>query len=69
MMDVATMENPTLKRGDRRRDQDPDHCQSPCGDLANSITPLEERDWDWDESDLRDIIHNRDARCRIENQC
>jgi hypothetical protein len=43
MLDVATMVDPSLDRGDRGQGQDPDHRQSPRGDSANNITPPEER--------------------------
>jgi hypothetical protein len=62
MLDAAIMVDPTRDRGDRGWGQDPDHRQSPRGDSANNITPLEERGQDRDNRDLRDVIHNRDAR-------
>jgi hypothetical protein len=43
MLDAATMVDPTLDHGDGRQGQDPDHRQSPCGDLASSNTPSKER--------------------------
>jgi hypothetical protein len=43
MLDASTMVDPALERGDRARGQDPDHYQSPRGDLASSITHLELR--------------------------
>jgi hypothetical protein len=61
------MVNPTLDRGDRGWGQDPDHRQSPRGDSASIITPLEECGRDWDNRGLCDVIRNRDARARIEN--
>jgi hypothetical protein len=41
-----------------------------CGDSANNITPQEEHDQgcNSDNHDLRDIIHGRDARGRIESR-
>jgi hypothetical protein len=37
MLDAATMTDPTLDHGDRRRGQDPDHCQSPHEDSARCV--------------------------------
>jgi hypothetical protein len=68
MLDTTTMVDSTLDRGDRGQGQDPDNHQSPCGDLASSITPLEEGGRDHDNRDLCDIICNRDAHDWIENQ-
>jgi hypothetical protein len=44
MLDAATVVDPVLERGDGVRGQGPDHCQSPCGDSASSLTPPKKRD-------------------------
>jgi hypothetical protein len=67
MLDVATMVDPPLDRGDKRWGQDPDHRQSPRGDSTSIITPSEERGRDQDERDLHDIIYNKDAHNHFEN--
>jgi hypothetical protein len=69
MLDAAIVEDPALVLGDKRRGQDHDHCLSPHRDSASSITPLEECGQNWDERDLHDVIHNRDALDWIENRC
>jgi hypothetical protein len=71
MLDVAIMVDPVLERGDRARGQDPDHCQSPCKDSARNLTLSEgcSQGRDRDDKDLHNVISNRDARDRIENQC
>jgi hypothetical protein len=43
MLNAATMVDLALDRGDEVWGQDPDHRQSPRRDLANSLTPPEER--------------------------
>jgi hypothetical protein len=65
MLDVATVVDPVPERDDGRG-QDTDHRHSSSGDSASSLTPPEERGQRRDR-DLHDIIHNRDARDRIEN--
>jgi hypothetical protein len=71
MLDAAIVVDPTLNRDDEAWGHDRDHWKSPHGDSTSSLTPPEERDRrrDWDDPDLRDIIHGRDACGRIENQC
>jgi hypothetical protein len=71
MLDAAIMVDLVLECGDGAWGQDPDHLQSPRGDSPNSITPLEEHDRgrDRDDTDLHNVIHNRDAHDWIENRC
>jgi hypothetical protein len=53
MLDTTTMMDPTLKPGVERQGLDPDHRQSPCGDLASTIsTSGLEHDQGWGEEDL-----------------
>jgi hypothetical protein len=67
MIDTAILVHSTLDCGERGWGRDADHHQSPCGDLASSITPLEEHGGDRDNRDLCDFICNRDAHDKIEN--
>jgi hypothetical protein len=70
MLDTATVVDPALDRDDEARGHKNDHRQSPCGDLANNLTPPEERGQrrGRDDQDLCDVICGRDARGRIENR-
>jgi hypothetical protein len=68
MLAAAVVMDPTPKRGDRRRVQGPYHCLSPHMDSSSNITPPKECGRDRYGRDLRDIIHNKDARDRIENR-
>jgi molybdopterin-guanine dinucleotide biosynthesis protein len=69
MLDVATIADPVHDQEDGDRGHEDDHRQSPHGDSASSITPLEEhvRGRGRDNRDLRDVIHDRDACGQIEN--
>jgi hypothetical protein len=67
ILDVATMTDPILHQGVRRRGQEPDNYQSLCGDLASSISPPGKHDQSQGEEDLRDVIRNRDTCNKIEN--
>jgi hypothetical protein len=69
MLDIATMVDTSHDRGYRGQGQDLDHRQSPHGDLASGITPMEERGRDQDNMNLHDVIRNRDAHDWIENRC
>jgi hypothetical protein len=68
MLDAATMVDPVHDHEDRVRGHELDHRQSPHGESASSITPLEERGrgHDRDDHDLHDTICGRYARGRIE---
>jgi hypothetical protein len=44
MLDATTMVDPTLDRDDEARGHELDYRQSPHGDSASSLTPLEEHD-------------------------
>jgi hypothetical protein len=70
MLDIATVADPIYNQEDRDMGHDDDHQESPRGDSASSITPLEEhgRGSDKDNCDLRDIICGRDAHDQIENR-
>jgi hypothetical protein len=70
MLDATTVTDPVYDQEDRDRGHDDDHQESPHGDSANSITPPEEqgRRHNRYNRDLRDIIHDRDARGQIENR-
>jgi hypothetical protein len=69
MFDAATVVHPTLNHDDEARVHDHDHWKSPHVVSASSLTPLKERGRrrDRDDQDLRDLIHDRDARGWIEN--
>jgi hypothetical protein len=67
MLDTTIVEDLVPERGDRRRGQEPDHCPSPHKHSTSSITPPEERSWEWEGRDIRDFIRNRDACDQIEN--
>jgi hypothetical protein len=69
MLDAAIVVDPTLDRDDEAWGHEHDHRQSPHGDSASSLTPLEEHDRgrDRDDQDLCNIIRRRDAHSRIEN--
>jgi hypothetical protein len=69
-LDAATVADPVHDREDGDRGHELDYQQSPSGDSASSITPLGERSWGhgWDNYDLQNMIHDRDAHGRIENQ-
>jgi hypothetical protein len=71
MLDAAIVVDPVLDHDDRVWGQELDHQQSPCGDSASSLTPLEERGQmcDRDGWDLCDIIHGGDAHSWIKNWC
>jgi hypothetical protein len=70
MLDAATVADPVHDQEDQDRGHEADHHHSPHGGTASSIIPLEERNRGHgrDNCDLHDIIHDRDARARIENQ-
>jgi hypothetical protein len=70
MQDAATVVDPALDRDDEAWCHKFDHQQSPHGDSASSLTPPEERGRrrDWDDRDLHDVIHSKDARSWIKNQ-
>jgi hypothetical protein len=71
MLDAATGADPVYDQEDRDRGHNGDHRESPHGDSTSSITPPVERGrgHNRDSHDLRDVIHDRDARGQIENQC
>jgi hypothetical protein len=67
MLNAAIMTDPTLGQGDRRRDQDPDHRQSPHGGSASRLSlTLNERGQG--QGDRWDVIHNRDAHDQTDNR-
>jgi hypothetical protein len=68
---AATVVDPVHDQESEDRGHEDDHRHSPCGDSASIITPPEKHNkgHERDNHDLRDIIHSRDARSRIENQC
>jgi hypothetical protein len=70
MLDTATVVDPALDRDDEARGHKNDHRQSPCGDLASSLTPPKEcgQRRGRDDQDLCDVIRGRDAHGRIENR-
>jgi hypothetical protein len=67
ILDMATMVDPTLDHGDRRRGQESDHRRSLHRDSASSISPPGEHGRDRDEGNLCNVICNRDAHNQIEN--
>jgi hypothetical protein len=70
MMEAATVADAVHDQENGDRGHEDDHQQSPRGDSANSVTPSDEHDQGHgrDNRDLRDVIHGRDARGRIENR-
>jgi hypothetical protein len=58
MLDTATVVDLVLDRDGEVRGDELDHRQSPHGDTASCLTPLEEcsQRQDWDNQDLCDII-------------
>jgi hypothetical protein len=68
MLDAATMKDPTLNLGVRRRGQDTDHHQSPHGGSASSIsTSRLEHNQGCSEEDPQDVHRTKDAQGQIEN--
>jgi hypothetical protein len=67
---LATVADLVYDQEDKDKGHDDDHRESPRGDSASSITPLEEssRGYNRDNRDLCDVIRGRDARGQIENQ-
>jgi hypothetical protein len=70
MLDATTVVDLALDRDDEARGHERDHRQSRHRDSASSLSPPEERDRgrDWDGQDFCDVIHDRNARDRIENR-
>jgi hypothetical protein len=64
MLDATTIVDPALNRDDEALGHELDHRQSLRGDLASSLTPLEERGRrrDRDDRHLHDVIRGKDAR-------
>jgi hypothetical protein len=70
MLDAAIMVESVRDHDDGNRGQELDHRLSRCRDSASSLTPPEEhgRRCDRDDRNMCDVIHDRDARCWIENR-
>jgi hypothetical protein len=69
MLDAAIVADAVCDQENRDRGFDDDQQESPRGDSASSITPLEEHGQrhNRDNRDLWDVIRGRDACCRIKN--
>jgi hypothetical protein len=62
MLDATTMIDPTLQPGGQTRGQDPDHRQSPRGDLTSSLSlSPDEHGQGQGREDLWDVLHTRDV--------